>query len=83
MSLSPFIGFSTYMNGRKMLLSFFSISQQGTKRELHSIKGTTYEETFYDDAFQGWHYETPYITHYTHILHATVYEQHDPRTCLQ
>ena len=39
-SLLPFIGFPACMNGRKMLLPFFTISQQGTKTVPHSIKGT-------------------------------------------
>jgi hypothetical protein len=46
-SLSPFIGFPVEMNERKMLLSFFPISQQGTKIVPYSIQGTTYEGTTY------------------------------------
>jgi len=41
------------MNRRKMLLSFLTISQQGTKRVPHSIKGITYEGTTYARRFPG------------------------------
>ena len=47
MSLSPFIAFPACTNGRKMLLPFFAISQQGTKTVPHNKKAQTYEGTTY------------------------------------
>ena len=35
----PFIGFADLVKERKMLLSFFTISRQGTKRVPHNIQG--------------------------------------------